>query len=89
MWQLRDPSATAVLTGGVVATTLQLVPEQLDLLSFVLTMAGASALSGSAFGLARGTGNDGRGRYSEQGAILAAAAGLALFVVLYFIQEVL
>lgn len=62
-------AAAGALAGTVIALTLELVPERLDLAGLVLTSAGLGTLAGSAYGLVRRVDSDRRARYAERGAL--------------------
>lgn len=91
------PAITALLTlaTSVVATTFELLPDRVDLFSFVLQSAGLFAILGTVAGLAerRARRPDRRGLppkpYAEYGTTVGAAGGLLLFSILLLIQEVL
>lgn len=87
-------AGTATLATSVVATTFELLPERVDLVSFVLQSAGLFALLGTAgaVGERRSRRADRRGLppkpYAEYATIIGAAGGLLVFLALLLIQEV-
>lgn len=70
------------------ATTVSLLPERLDLPGLVLTSSGLGALVGAFVALLGGARGESRGRYAEIGALIAALAAIAAFVVTYALREV-
>ena len=74
-----------------VATTFELLPERVDLLSFVVEIAAATTILGSAMLLLGGQ-NDGRApgivSRPQRFAILGAVLAVALFTILYIAHKV-
>jgi hypothetical protein len=71
--------AAALSTGLRVAVTLELVPERIDLVGFVLQSAGFGSLL--ALGLAVALGVE-EGPYSQYGTLAGAYVGLVVFLML-------
>jgi len=87
-------SALVTFATTVVATTFELLPDKVDLASFVLQGAGLFAILGTVLGVIeqRTRRADRRGQplrpYAEYGTIVGLVVGLLAFFVLVLIQEV-
>jgi hypothetical protein len=66
----------------VLAVSVQLLPERVDLLGLVLQGAGGGALAATGWAVIRGAGPARRARWVELGNIYGAAGGLLFFLVL-------
>jgi hypothetical protein len=71
------------------ATSFNVLPEQIDLLSWVLTMSGVSALAGALVSAVRGVGRYQRALCVERCTIFGAELAVATFLLLYLRQELL
>jgi len=71
--------------GAVLAVTLELLPERIDLIGFVLQLAGLGSLSALALAVARGEDD---ALYAKYGTLAGAYIGLALFLLLLTAQAV-
>lgn len=71
----------AALAGiGALAVTLELLPERIDLVGFVLQFAGLGGLMSLAIAVAFGKDD---ALYAKYGTLLGAYIGLAIFLVLF------
>jgi hypothetical protein len=72
-----------------IATTFNVLPEKVDLLSLVLTLSGVGALAGTFVGIARGLKSEHRSRCVERCALSGAGLAVVVFTLLYMHQELL
>jgi hypothetical protein len=75
----------AALVAAAVATTLELLPERIDLPGFVLQSAGLVSLLALAAAVGLGEDVD---RWATAGTVIGAGTGLGLFSILLFAQEI-
>lgn len=94
MWALgpygfvTDDPALARLS-EVIATKFEPLPERVGLAGVILTGSGLGALGGALLASARDLDADGRRKHTETGALIGAAAAVAMSFLLYMHQEVL
>jgi hypothetical protein len=70
---------------AALAVTLELVPQRIDLVGFVLQLAGLGSLVALALAVLLGEDD---ALYAKYGTLVGAYTGLALFLVLLSVQEV-
>ncbi|MGH2781247.1 MAG: hypothetical protein ACRDLA_07525 [Thermoleophilaceae bacterium] len=72
----------------MVAVSFELLPERIDLVSFVLQGAGAGALAATSLAVIRRPDPSERARWIELGNAFGAAVGLVIFIGVALWQEV-
>jgi hypothetical protein len=77
--------AAGIAAGATLAVTLELVPERIDLVGFVLQLSGLGSLVALALAVVLG---EDKALYVKYGTLVGAYTGLALFLVLLSVQEV-
>ena len=75
----------AIAGSGALAITLELLPERIDLLGFLLQLSGLGSLLALALSVALG-GDD--GQYAKYGTLVGAYIGLAVFLGLVVVQGI-